>query len=220
MSNALVTSVPRAWLGDLGQELRFALRALRRTPSFSVVAIVSLGFGLALATTTLVITNAYLLRSLPYPEGQRLYHVMYAPPGPYEPRGMTALDWNTLSDVVDATVTTGGDAYFLGEAGTTQFVRATRASAGFITGLGVRPVLGQVFSEQDYKPGGPEVALIGHALWRNRFNSDPKIVGRENVMAGNDCGLGPRVGDPQIAWAKFAAMAEGARIATKHLWGR
>ena len=47
-----------------------------------------------------------------------------------------------------------------------------------------------------------------------------KIIGRENVMAGTDCGLGPRVGDPQIAWAKFEAMAEGARIATKELWKR
>jgi len=47
-----------------------------------------------------------------------------------------------------------------------------------------------------------------------------KVVGRENVMAGTDCGLGPRVGDPQIAWAKFEAMAEGARLATKELWGR
>ena len=47
-----------------------------------------------------------------------------------------------------------------------------------------------------------------------------KIIGRENVMAGTDCGLGPRVGDPQIAWAKFEAMAEGARIATKALWNR
>ncbi len=47
-----------------------------------------------------------------------------------------------------------------------------------------------------------------------------KIVGRENVMAGTDCGLGPRVGSAQICWAKFEAMAEGARLATKELWGR
>jgi 5-methyltetrahydropteroyltriglutamate--homocysteine methyltransferase len=47
-----------------------------------------------------------------------------------------------------------------------------------------------------------------------------RIVGRENVMAGTDCGLGPRVGDPQIVWAKFEAMAEGARLATKELWNR
>ena len=47
-----------------------------------------------------------------------------------------------------------------------------------------------------------------------------KLVGRENVMAGTDCGLGTRVGHPKIAWAKFEAMAEGARLATKQLWGR
>jgi len=47
-----------------------------------------------------------------------------------------------------------------------------------------------------------------------------KLVGRENVLAGTDCGLGPRVGHPSICWAKFEAMAEGARRATKILWGR
>ncbi|MGZ8441817.1 MAG: cobalamin-independent methionine synthase II family protein [Candidatus Binatia bacterium] len=47
-----------------------------------------------------------------------------------------------------------------------------------------------------------------------------KIVGKENLMAGTDCGLGPRVGSPQICWAKFEAMAEGARLATKELWGK
>jgi 5-methyltetrahydropteroyltriglutamate--homocysteine methyltransferase len=47
-----------------------------------------------------------------------------------------------------------------------------------------------------------------------------KLVGRENVIAGTDCGLGTRVSHPKIAWAKFQAMAEGARIATKQLWGR
>jgi 5-methyltetrahydropteroyltriglutamate--homocysteine methyltransferase len=47
-----------------------------------------------------------------------------------------------------------------------------------------------------------------------------KIVGRENVIAGTDCGIGSRVGHPQVGWAKFQAMAEGARLATKELWGR
>ena len=47
-----------------------------------------------------------------------------------------------------------------------------------------------------------------------------KIVGRENVIAGTDCGIGSRVGHPQVGWAKFQAMAEGARLATKELWGK
>ncbi len=70
--------------------------------------------------------------------------------------------------------------------------------------------------------------VVGHAtdivehpqLIADRLVRYAKIVGRENVMAGTDCGLGPRVGDPKIAWAKFEAMAEGARLATKQLWGR
>jgi 5-methyltetrahydropteroyltriglutamate--homocysteine methyltransferase len=47
-----------------------------------------------------------------------------------------------------------------------------------------------------------------------------EIVGRENVVAGTDCGIGSRVGHPQVGWAKFQAMAEGARLATKELWGK
>ena len=70
--------------------------------------------------------------------------------------------------------------------------------------------------------------VVGHAtdivehpeLIAERLVRYARIVGRENVMAGTDCGLGPRVGDPQIAWAKFEAMTEGARLATKQLWGR
>ena len=46
------------------------------------------------------------------------------------------------------------------------------------------------------------------------------VVGKENVIAGTDCGLGQRVGHPEIAWAKLQASAEGARIASKQLWGR
>jgi putative ABC transport system permease protein len=176
---------------ELGRELRFALRSLCRVPAFSLVTIVSLGVGLALATTTLAITNAYLLRSLPYPDGKRLHHVMYAPPGPYEPRGMTAIDWNGLNDVVDATVISGGESYFVGEAGSMQYVRAMRASPGFIRGLGVRPERGQVFAESDYKPGGPEVALIGHALWRTRFNADPNVVGKVILTTPEARGSGP-----------------------------
>jgi 5-methyltetrahydropteroyltriglutamate--homocysteine methyltransferase len=54
----------------------------------------------------------------------------------------------------------------------------------------------------------------------DRLVNFAKLVGRENVIAGTDCGIGTRVGHPKIAWAKFQAMAEGARLATKQLWGR
>jgi 5-methyltetrahydropteroyltriglutamate--homocysteine methyltransferase len=70
--------------------------------------------------------------------------------------------------------------------------------------------------------------VVGHAsdfvehpeLVAERLVRYARVVGRENVMAGTDCGLGPRVGHPKIAWAKFEALVEGARLATRQLWGR
>ena len=70
--------------------------------------------------------------------------------------------------------------------------------------------------------------VVGHAsdfiehpeLVSERLLKYARLVGRENVIAGTDCGLGTRVGHPKIAWAKFQAMAEGARLATQELWGR
>jgi 5-methyltetrahydropteroyltriglutamate--homocysteine methyltransferase len=70
--------------------------------------------------------------------------------------------------------------------------------------------------------------VVGHAsdfvehpeLVAERMIKYARIVGRERVIAGTDCGLGPRVGHPKIAWAKFEALVEGARLATRSLWGR
>jgi 5-methyltetrahydropteroyltriglutamate--homocysteine methyltransferase len=61
--------------------------------------------------------------------------------------------------------------------------------------------------------------LIEHPeLVADRLKNFASVVGRENVQAGTDCGIGSRVGHPEIAWAKLAAMAEGAALASKRLW--
>src|SRR5687768_1196022 len=89
------------WLDHLTRDLRLAARTLRRSPGFSLAGIASLAIGFALTASTVAVLNAYLLRSLPFPDADRLYHVMYAPPGPWEPGGMSALDWRTVDDVVE-----------------------------------------------------------------------------------------------------------------------
>ncbi len=79
-------------------------------------------------------------------------------------------------------------------------------------------------------PEGKSVmpGVIGHTsdmiehpqLVADRLVRYANIVGRENVIAGTDCGLGPRVGHAEIVWEKFKAMAEGARLASKQLWSK
>jgi putative ABC transport system permease protein len=83
-------------LNDLLHDIRFAARALRRTPQFTLVAILSLALGLAVTASTIAVVNAYLIQALPFPASDRLYHVVYALPGQPEPRGMTAIDWRSL----------------------------------------------------------------------------------------------------------------------------
>jgi putative ABC transport system permease protein len=167
-----------SWLDALGRDVRFAARGLRRTPLFTLVTTLSLALGLALTTSTVSIVNAYLIRSLPYPESDRLYHVMYAPPGPWEPSGMTALDWTSVADVVEFPISSLGESFYVGDGGYTQLLRGMRASRGFVEGLGVGVIAGRRLVAEDFTAESEAVALIGYAHWRDRLGSDPAAIGR------------------------------------------
>ena len=166
------------WLDGLVRDLRFAARGLRRTPLFTLVVTLSLGLGFALTATVASVVNAYLLRSLPYPAVDRLYHLRYAPPGPWEPRGMTGLDWTSVQDVVEFPIASAGESFYLGDDGYAVVLRGLRVSPGFSDGLGVSVVAGRRLSAADFAEGAEPVALIGHALWQDRFAASPGAIGR------------------------------------------
>jgi predicted permease len=166
------------WLDAAARDLRFAARGLRRTPVFTVVVIVSLSAGLALTTAMVSVINAYLIRSLPYPAADRLFHVRYAPPGPWEPSGMTGLDWTSVQDVVEFPIASTSESFYLTGGGSTMSLRGLRVTSGFTGGLGVSVTAGRPLAGQDFVAGAEPVALIGHALWRERFGSDPAAIGR------------------------------------------
>ena len=167
-----------AWLNALVRDVRFAARGLRRSPLFTLAATLSLALGLTLTTSTVSIVNAYLIRSLPYPESDRLYHVMYAPPGPWEPAGMTALDWTSVADVVEFPISASSESFYVGDGGYTQSLRGMRVTLGFVEGLGVGVAAGRRLVAHDFTAGSEPTALVGYALWRDRFGSDPGAIGR------------------------------------------
>ena len=168
----------RARLDSLGRDVSLAFRTLRRTAGFTFVTVASLGLGLSLTAATAAAVNAYLIRSLPYAAADRLYHVMYAPPGPWEPRGMSSLDWRSVDDVVEFPITAAGETFYLADREFSQSVRGLRVGRGFVDGLSVRAAFGRSLSESDFGSGAERVALIGHSLWRDRYGADPAIVGR------------------------------------------
>jgi putative ABC transport system permease protein len=167
------------WLDHAVADVRLAIRTLRRTPGFTLVGVTSLAVGFALTASTVAVMNAYLLRSLPYAEADRLYNVMYAPPGPWEPGNIQALDWRSVDDVVEFPITASGDTFYVADGGFTQTIRGLRTGLGLIEGLGVRATLGRTLAAPDFRPSSDRVALMGHALWRDHYGSDPSILGRQ-----------------------------------------
>lgn len=169
-----------AWtrLNDFTRDLRIAGRSLRRTPGFTITAVSSLALGVALVAATIACVNAYLIRALPYPDAERLYRVRYAPPGQLEPRGLSALDWTALSEVVDVADSSQRVRFTLTDGPYRREAPGLAVAHGSLDALGVGTVEGRAFLEDEFRAGSERVALIGHALWRERFGSDPAIVGR------------------------------------------
>jgi predicted permease len=126
----------------------------------------------------LTVLNAYFIRPLPYPSADRLYSIQYAPPGVDPPANLRSLDWSTLSDVVEHPIAWDLDMFYL--MGDVRPERAPGAwvTPGFNEAFGMRPIVGRVFETADFDAGAPQVALISHRLWQNRFGSDPAVVGR------------------------------------------
>jgi putative ABC transport system permease protein len=177
-------------LEALRRDAVHAVRVLRRSRGFTIAAVSSLAAGIALVATTTAVVNAYLIRSLPYDAAERLYHVMYAPPGPWEPRGMTALNWSSVGDVVEHAITSSGDTFYLADGGYAQSARGLRVSPGFVTGLGVQAIAGRPLGDQDFSATASPVAMIGYQIWRDRYGSDPAVIGR-TIRAEAENARGP-----------------------------
>ena len=167
---------PRPGLGMLGREFRFAGRALRRDPRFSVPVVLVLGSSLAVAVTVLAVINAYLLRPLPYPEPARLVDVDPA----------LSLSMEDAREALEIPLTWERDAFTLlgqAQAGVRHGARPEQVlgmwvTPGFMEAYGVEPALGRTFLPSEWGEGAPSVAVLSHALWQRRFAGDPDILGR------------------------------------------
>jgi predicted permease len=177
---------------NIPNDIRFALRALRRTPQFTLVAILSLALGLAVTASTIAVVNSYLIRSLPYPAADRLHHVIYAGPGQPEPRGIAAIDWQGLRDVVEVADNSAVTRFYLTDGAYTQEAMGLSVAPGALEALRVRVAMGRPFRDEDFAAGSEPVALIGDSLWRDRFGSATDVIGK--VFRAN---LNDQVGETQ-----------------------
>jgi putative ABC transport system permease protein len=174
---------------DVIKDLGYALRMLRRSPGFTITAVLSLALGIGVTTAIFTIVNAVILRPLPYPDADRLVMVWqdlrargeradeWASPGNF-------VDWRTRLNTLAGVAAIGGWRPALTGAFEAESLVGEQVSYEYLQVLRVRPAVGRDFTEADDLPGARRVTLIGDDLWRRRFGADPAIVGQVIVLAG------------------------------------
>src|SRR4051812_26109395 len=173
-------------MDSLLQDLRYALRQLRKSPGFAIVAVFTLALGIGSTTSIFSLADAVLIRPLQFANQDRLVE-MYEdvsklgfPKNTPAPGNYT--DWkqrnHTFADMAaarNANFNLTGD-------GTPEKVDGTRTTVNLFSLLGVSPILGRDFLAEEDKPGGPKVAIISASIWRQRFGADPNVLGRDIVL--------------------------------------
>jgi len=172
-------------MGQLMQDVRYALRQLRKAPGFAVTAVLTLALGIGATATMYSVVHDALLAPLPYPEHDRLVGVGFTFPQEKpnaEEMGLSA-DFVKEHSRSFASVGVAEDSSFganlSGAAGgSAARVASTGVSLGYFSTLGVTPVLGRNFTAEEDLPGGPNVAILSYWVWQRTFGGDPGIVNR------------------------------------------
>lgn len=172
------------------QHLRFAARQLRRSPGFTAAVMITLALAIGANTAIFSLVNALILKSLPYPHPERMgtiYARVTGPKSSDDPIGLDGEEWELLRDNVPAVmpaVTGGWSGVNLRAGSHIDYVHDGRISAHYLDVLGVHPVIGRNFSEEEDRPGGPKVAILSFRLWRSVFGEDPNILGKSIDLKG------------------------------------
>jgi putative ABC transport system permease protein len=167
------------FLDILRQDSRYTFRKLRRDRAFTLVAVLILALGIAGNTAMFSIIHAVLLKPLAYRDPDRLVLVT---------EGATPIRFEELKTAsqsyTEIAAFTGQEDLALSGIADPEVLKGARVSANFLHLLGVSPLLGRSFLQEEDQPGAPAVAIISAELWERRFGKDPLIVGKTMTLAG------------------------------------
>ncbi|HEY0872742.1 MAG TPA: ABC transporter permease [Vicinamibacterales bacterium] len=166
-------------------DLRAAFRSLRKSPTFTAVALAVLALGIGSGTAVFSVVDAVVLRGLPFDEHDRLAVVLEADPTGKEIFGggsttpQTYLDWRRLQEGFEGLAATTADTFHLKtDTGEPADARAYRVTWEFFQALRVAPLHGRTFTADDEIEGRHRVAILSYGFWQRRFGGDPAAVGR------------------------------------------
>src|ERR1700722_6545156 len=168
------------------QDFRFALRQLRRSPGFTLTAILMLALGIGASVAIFAFVDAALIKPLPYRDPNRLVDVNER--AAMFPRSNLSyqdyVDWNKMNKVFSAMEVYTGNGYLLSTPTGTEPVPSARVSDGFFRVLGVKPVLGRDFYAGEDQPGVAETVILSYDTWQSRFGRRKDVIGQTVKLSG------------------------------------
>ena len=179
------------WFDEFRADVRFAVRQLKSSPGFTLVAALTLALGIGANSAMFALADSALFRPLPFRDPDRL--VMVDEWGPQQAaRSRVELlnfrEWEKQSRTFESMAAiwipgSGGGPAMIGADGTPETIPAQTVTAGFFDVLGVRPIAGRTFRSED-ETTTPSVVVLSEGFWRRRFAADPTLVGREITLDG------------------------------------
>jgi len=173
---------------ELRRELRYAARLLRKTPGFTATALVTLAVCFGANLTIFAAIDSVLLRPLPFPEPSRLVTVFNTyPKAGVERDGSSLTNYYERRSHIPAFTSIAIYRYgtaIIGEPGSTEREQVMRVSPDFFSALGLGPVMGRTFSEEETSYQTDSVAILSDTFWRQRYNADPNVIGRQIRVDG------------------------------------
>lgn len=163
------------------QDVKFAIRTLRKSPAFTAIAVLCLSLGIATNTTLFSCFNAIVLRPFPFSNPDKLVYVYDNDPkqgGQASVSYLNFVDWRAQTKTLSDLAGYEQRSFAITEGEEPVRLSGQLVSANLFPMLGVTPQLGRLFNADEDKAGAPGVVLISDAVWRRQYQSDPKIIGR------------------------------------------
>ena len=193
-------------LDELGGDIRYGLRGLRRNPGFATIAIATLALGIGATTAIFSFVNAVLVKPLPYPHPDQIVSVgEKLPDGFSNPIStLNFLDWERQNRCFEYLAALAFDKVTLTGSDRPQEVKVHRVSASYFKVLGVSAAMGRTFVASENEPGNDLEAVLSNRLWRSRFSGDQQIIGRKITLDGKNytiIGVLPANSEFDRSWA-------------------
>ncbi|OJT17558.1 permease [Archangium sp. Cb G35] len=173
-------------MDTLSQDFWLALRRLRKSPGFTLIAVLTLALGMGANSAIFSVVDTVLLRPLPMPEAERLVHVYSVSRG--KNGDTSVLDFRDMREksrsFKELAASDSTDLSLTGAGGEPERLQGTTVSAEFFQVLGTSPLVGRTFLPGEDAPGHSRVVVLGHALWQRRFGGDPAVLGRSVEVDG------------------------------------